>query len=415
MPARGRNPDAAPARRFRRLLYGSTAVIALLMVTLIGANLAQGPHLTSAQINLGTSVERAGQRLLLQSNEPLAAVAADQVSITPAANATTTVTANSLDVQFTDVLRYNTSYTVNVRDVKSISAGASSTFSYSFTTPDPVMYFLATSAGEGTNDAIKSVPLSGGDAITVFSAPHIRQFVAFANLLVVNTINDDDTDALTIVSLTGGTAIPVQLAGAGTVTSLQASPGSNLFGYTFSPAPSPQYQTPPDQLFAYDLTRGQDYAIPITGADHEQLSARDWMFVPGTTSLVALAAGSAQPGSALQLIDTLGEREGTSGAVVVGAAQTLNGFVPGTKRLVTTQAGVSTATDLGTTPPASTPFALSSSSPLAGHPLGGMCLAPNGRYAAVTSAPSHISFVDLADGTTVSTVNGSQPNWCSNG
>ena len=66
------------------------------------------------------------------------------------------------------------------------------------------------------------------------------------------------------------------------------------------------------------------------------------MFLPGTTSLVAQTGQSD-----LLLIDTLGEREGTSGPAQVGAADAIVGFVPTTKTLITATAGTRTSTDLG--------------------------------------------------------------------
>ncbi|GGF23279.1 hypothetical protein [Subtercola lobariae] len=439
-------------RRFRRLLYGSIAVFSLLVVALIGANLTQGPQLKSAQINLNTSVERAGQRLLLQTNEPLAGVAASHITITPSAGFTASVNASSIDIQFSDILQYDTAYTVTVSDVQSISAGASSTLAYTFTTPDPTVNYLAPAAdsdGTQTQDAIMSVPLSGGPAVTVYSAPHIRRFVAFATALVVNTVNDDGTDALTIVSLTGAADIPVQVAGPGIVTSLKASLSSNLFGYTFSANPSAQYPTPPDLLYAYDLTRGQDYTIPITGTDHEQLSTQNWAFVPNSTSLVAQAADHT-----LLLIDTVGERDGTSGATVVTTADSLNGFIPGTKTLISTSNGSYTQTDFSKVGTPSTAFTVNSEparAPIfdstnsvitinnptdtpdpatvtrttgqttatlftATSTMGAItaaCLSPNGKYIAVTTESQQISYLNIANTNTVSTNNGQQPGWCS--
>jgi hypothetical protein len=272
--------------------------------------------------------------------------------------------------------------------------------------------------------------------------------VAFDDALVVDTVNDDGTDALTIVSLTGGKPVLVNLAGPGTVTSLKANPRSKLFGYTFTPQASPLYPTQPDQLYAYDITRGNDYAIPITGTDHEVLTAKDWMFIAGTTSLVAQTQGSE-----LLLIDTLGEREGTSNPVPIGQADALLGFVPTTETLVTATGGTRTATDFG---PAEHPSSAFPSVPgggagaivdaagttlqiqdsghgadtavakigasgrstvlsldAAGQSITSVCVAPNGLYAAVSTSAQQITYVDLADGSALGTFAGRGPNWCS--
>jgi len=444
-------------RRFRRLLYGSITVVSLVAAVLVVANFSRGPQLQSAQINVNTAVERAGQRLVLETTEPLDASAAAGLTTSPATATAATVDGDSIDVQFTGILSYNTRYTVTVPEVRSISAGGASTLSYTFTTANPTMYFLSPptgAPGSESSDAVLAAPIGGGAASAVYRAPRIRQFVALDDALVVDTENDDGTDALTIVSLTGGAPIVVNLAGPGTITSLKADPTSKLFGYTFTPQPSVLYETPPDQLYAYDITRGHDYSIPITGIDHQVLTAKDWMFLPGTTSLVAQTEESD-----LLLIDTLGEREGTSGPAQIGRADALVGFVPTTKTLITATAGIRTSTDLGTAErpssafpsvagdaggadaaivdaegttlevhdsgagadtvvskvePASSSILFSlASAESAGQSVTGVCLAPNGLYAAITTSAQQITYVDLSDGRQLGTVDGRAPNWCS--
>ncbi|SMQ74845.1 Ig-like domain-containing protein [Agreia sp. VKM Ac-1783] len=443
------------ARRFRRLLYGSITIVSVVAAVLVGANFSHGPQLQSAQINVNTAVERSGQRLLLQANEPLDPSAAGKLTVSPAAAATATVDGDTIDVQFTGILSYNTRYTVSVPEVRSVAGGGASTLGYSFTTANPTTYFLSPSKdGEQFSDAVLAAPIGGGTPKPVYQAARIRQFVALGDTLVVDTVNDDGTDALTIVPLTGGAPIVVNLAGSGTITSLKADPTSKLFGYTFTPQPSPHYEAQPDQLYVYDITRGNDYSIPITGTDFEVLTAKDWTLIPGTTSLVAQTEGSD-----LLLVDTLGERDGTSGPVPIGSADSLVGFVPTTKTLITATGGTRTATDFGQAdhPSSSFPsvagdpdaadsaivdaagttldiqdsgsgpdtavarleaadskilYSLDSLEP-AGQSITGVCVAPNGLYAAVTTSAEQITYVDLSNGTTLGTVDGRDPNWCS--
>ncbi|MBF4635859.1 Ig-like domain-containing protein [Agreia pratensis] len=442
-------------RRFRRLLYGSITVVSVMAAALVVANFSHGPQLQSAQINVNTAVERSGQRLLLQANEPLDPSAAGKLTVSPAAAATATVDGDTIDVQFTGILSYNTRYTVTVPEVRSVAGGGASTLGYTFTTANPTTYFLSPSkAGEQFSDAVLSAPIGGGAPTPVYQAPRIRQFVALGDTLVVDTVNDDGTDALTIVSLTGAAPIVVNLAGSGTITSLKADPTSKLFGYTFTPQPSAHFEAQPDQLYVYDITRGNDYSIPITGTDFEVLTAKDWMLIPGTTSLVAQTESSD-----LLLVDTLGERDGTSGPVPIGRADSLVGFVPTTKTLITATGGARTATDfaqpehpssafpsvagdLGGTDSAivdvagttleiqdsghgsdttvstleaggsSALFSLDSLEP-AGQSVTSVCVAPNGLYAAITTSAQQITYVDLADGKALSTVDGRDANWCS--
>jgi hypothetical protein len=154
-------------RRFRRLLYGSITIVSLLAAVLVVANFSRGPQLQTAQINVKTAVERTGQRLLLQTNEQLDSSAADQLSVSPDAAATATVDGDSIDVQFSGILAYNTRYTVTVPEVRNISGGGSSTLSYTFDTANPTMYFLAPSTGTAASgaelsDAVLAAPIGGG-------------------------------------------------------------------------------------------------------------------------------------------------------------------------------------------------------------------------------------------------------------
>ncbi|MDF2444354.1 MAG: hypothetical protein JWR01_2557, partial [Subtercola sp.] len=365
--------DPGPLRRFRMLLYGSIAVFTLLAAGLVLLNLSQGPRLTTAQMNVQTSVERAGQRLLLQANEVIAPVTDAQVSVSPAAEVKTTTNQTSIQIEFGSVLAYNTTYTVTATGVRSASQDATSTFSYSFTTPDAVVSYLvpgvttsaagaagaetgAGTAGAASDDRIVRASLTGDTSETVFSAPEIRLFTTIGAKLVVATPDADGYDLLDIVSPDGSAApIPVQLAGPGTVTGLASSVKSNLFGYTYRAAPSPFYPTSADQLYIYDTTLGQAYSIPATGPDHELLDVKSWTFVPGTTSLVVQ-----QPDGTLFLVDALGLLDGSSAAVQVGTADALLGFLPNTKSLVVEAGGAASTIDFaqpGT--PVTAPFPLS--------------------------------------------------------
>ncbi|RFA07994.1 hypothetical protein B7R54_01240 [Subtercola boreus] len=349
--------DPRTARRFRILLYGSIAVFALLAAGLVALNLTQGPRMTAAQLNVATSVERAGQRLLLQANEVIAPVADAQVTVSPAAEVKTTTNQTSIQIEFTGILAYNTTYTVTATGVRSTSLDATSTFSYSFTTPDANVFTLLRGQPD---DRIERSSLTAGTGETVYSAPNISLFTTLGQKLVVATTDSDGYDLLDIVSPDGSAAsIPVQLAGPGTVTGLVSSAKSNLFGYTYRAAPSPYYPTSDDQLYIYDTTLGQAYSIPVTGPDRELLAVQSWAFLPGTTSLVVQ-----DPGGALFLVDALGLLDGSSAAVEVGSADALLGFLPNTKTLVTETAGSASTIDFaqpGT--PVTAPFALAAAPP----------------------------------------------------
>jgi hypothetical protein len=113
-------------RRYRRL---SVIVVATLLVLsgLLGmANTMQGPRLASAEINGQGAISRAGQRLVLHANQPVAHVDPAQIAITPAVPFTTTTSGSDVTVILDEMLRYDVEYSVTV-GAKSLYSGASST------------------------------------------------------------------------------------------------------------------------------------------------------------------------------------------------------------------------------------------------------------------------------------------------
>ncbi|HSP75023.1 MAG TPA: hypothetical protein VLO31_02260 [Cryobacterium sp.] len=330
-PASAARSDRTARRRFRRLFSVTIAVLGLLVAGLAAANFNQGPRLASAEINLDASVARGDPRLLLTANQPLAEVTAGQVTVSPATEASASVTDRVLTVQFAGILRYNTLYTVTVTDVSSTTQNATSTLEYEFTTPDSDIYALqrdsrVDDAGAKRPDTVRRTTLQGrGDGDIVFSAPRIQQYVALDDHLAAVTLAEDDTATLEVVSFAGGENVQVPVPSAGVIENLASSPSKHLIAYTFtsgSGAVGRQYDRTP---FVYDLTEYSGLPAEVTGVDGLPMTVMDLGFVPDSTSLVVQSAGQT-----MFLIDMLGDAVLTP----LGEHDEMRGFVPGTRALV---------------------------------------------------------------------------------
>ena len=317
-------------RRFRRLFSVTIAVLVLLVAGLAAANFSQGPRLASAEINLDASVARGNPRLLLTANEPLAEVAAGQVTVSPATEVSTSVTDRALTVQFAGILRYNTVYTVTVTDVASTTQDATSTLEYEFTTPDVDIFALQRDsrldAGAKRADTVRRTTLQGrGDGDIVFSAPRIQQYVALEEHLAAVTLAEDDAASLEVISFSGGENVQVPVPGVGVIENLVASPSKYLIAYTFTSAPEADGRRFDRTPFVYDLTEDSGLPFEVTGVDGLPMTVMDLGFVPDSTSLVVHNAGQT-----LFLIDMLGDAVLTP----LGEHDEMRGFVPGTRALV---------------------------------------------------------------------------------
>lgn len=342
-PAAAVRSDRLAGRRFRRLFAVTIAVLVLLVTGLAAVNFNQGPRLATAEINLDASVVRGNPRLLLTANQPLAAVAAGQVTVSPETQISTSVTDRALTVEFSGSLHYNTTYTVTVTDVASTTQNATATLDYEFTTPDIDIYALqrdsrVDDAGAKRPDTVRRTTLQGrGDGDIVFSAPRIQQYVALENHLAAVTLAEDDTPTLEVVSFSGGENVQVPVPSAGVIENLAASPSKYLIAYTFTSAPAAEGRRYDRTPFVYDLTEHSGLPAEVTEVDGLPMTVMDLGFVPERTSLVVQNAGQA-----LFLIDMLGDAVLTP----LGEHDEMRGFVPGTRTLVVADADEGSTIDL---------------------------------------------------------------------
>ena len=468
LPQRARADQRQGFRRTSQRLIVALVVIA---ASLGAANAAQGPRLSSVEVNPNALTTRDGQRLLLHLDQPLADVLPDHVTITPAVENTVTVDQNTVTVQFATMLHYNTEYTVTV-DVQSSSTGLSGRIEHRFSTSDVDVYSLRRDTrvdanGRDAPDQILRNSLSGKvPEKTVFESPRIQGYVSLQEQLAVVTLDSSNQPSLLVTSPTDGTPIPIDTAGAETIGELQAADTGDTFGYVLDDG----YSAPivfRNRLYLYDLTSGKGVPVVVTGFGDEPLNVMDWRFVPGTTAIVAQAEDQQ-----LYFIDVLSGAE----PIPLGGHAEMRGFIPGTVRLVVADPLSGSIIDLanGATTTLVLPEPLTSpdlypgklellsddsyvllntkidsenqiSSTLvrtdtagskelfqtvaAGSQIRNFCLSPNGEYLAVEvisgegvadnypsvfgySATS-IFFVRVEDGTSNRGVSGFLPHWCS--
>ncbi len=328
------------ARRFARTLAATIAALAVAAALLGVAGTLRGPRVESVEFDPAGAVSRAGQRLVLHANQQLAPVAARQLVVRPAADATVTSTEAAITITFTGILRYDARYTVQVRDVRGAFGGASSTLEYDVRTPGVDLYVLHRDdrvAPDGTKepDTIRRASLTGTEAgAVVFGAPRIQEYVALPTALAVVTIAADGTDALSLAPLDGGAPQELLLPSHAHVDMIAASPANDLLGFALTGDATTSSPAVDNALYVYDLALGTGVPRPVAGLDGAPLQVMDWEFVPGTSSLVAQAYDQS-----LFLTDVL-----ASGPLTpLGAHAELDGFVPGTTRaIVTDPAGQST-------------------------------------------------------------------------
>lgn len=323
VPQRRREPGDSGSRSFGRVFWSATAVLALAVGGLTAATVGKGPRIASVEVSRDGVVERDGGRARLQLDQALEPDALDRLSVTPETPHTAELDGSVLTVTFADTLRYATTYEIAIEEARGTATGSTADVSASFTTKNPDLFTLDRTADPSQPDAVRVRPLSGGDAEVLFTADRIQDYAVVGPVLVVVTLEPDDTNLLRTITLDTGSEGVIPLPGRGTVRELHASAEKGVLGWTFT-GDSPT--GPLDRaLYSYDLTDQKGEAVAVAGFDGGPLRARDWLFVPGSTSVVTHSLDDT-----VLLVDLL-----TPGAISpLGQHAELRGFVPGANRLV---------------------------------------------------------------------------------
>ncbi|WP_130179025.1 hypothetical protein [Cryobacterium sp. SO1] len=306
-------------------------VLALLASTLALLNTTRGPGLQSAAINLKSVIALPGQRLLLTADQPIASIDQDHITVTPDVPVSVAVDGTAATVTFEETLKYNTEYRVRIDPVIGLFQGARSSIEYDFTTADVELFTLHRDLRTGSDghkrpDEIRRDTLSAnGEGGVVFNADRIQEFAVLPSHLAVVTLDQDDTNHLTLFSLADDTELELTLPSNAVVKDLLTSGTTNLFGFTLAGAPIDGDDDPADILYTYDASGQSAVPQPVLGIDQQPLTVSDYLFVPNTTSLVAQG-----PDEVMYLIDV------TAGGDIVPLGQhvEMRGLIPGTNSLV---------------------------------------------------------------------------------
>jgi hypothetical protein len=254
-------------------------VLALLCAGFAVLGYAQGPKLSSAQIDIDQVTTRSGQQLRLFANQPLAEVKAADVTITPAAEFSVTTSGAIVAVEFEQPLFYAADYVVTVEGVRSKFDDQASTLKYEFTTGSPPLYYL--DRGETTDEIVRT-EVKGNERSVVYSAPRIQEFVLLGATAAVSTDAGDGTSALSLVSFEDGGVEPINLPAPGVIENLHAADDGVTIGFTLSTADG----TYADTLMTLNFESGRDI-LPVKALDGSPLAVANWFFIPGGVTLAA--------------------------------------------------------------------------------------------------------------------------------
>jgi len=326
--------------RFTRASVATIAILAVLCGAFVVLNFVHGPKLESAQVDLARVVAAPAQQLRLFANQPLAEVEPAQVTIEPAAAFTVSVSAEVVAVQFTGPLEYNTDYRVTIDGVTNTFDDQASTLDYGFRTGAPRLYYL----DRGATDQVVSTSLAGTGRTVVFESPGIQDFVRVGELLVVVLTGENDAgdpvSSLRLVSLTDGGVETLYLPGDATVDELHATDAASILGFTLTTAGDPLDGEYDHTLFTVDLAAGRS-VLPLAGLDGSPLEATRWLFVPGTTTVVAQT-----PDDSVVMLDA---SVADAAVTPLGQFETLAGVSPDGSVLTVTDRYGPIALDLATT------------------------------------------------------------------
>ena len=289
----GGHARAVGARSFRRALTAVLLTLGLVCAVFAALGYFRGPQLSDARVDVTAVTAQPAQQLRLFTNQAVATVDAADVTIEPAAPFTVSTDADAITVQFDDRLANATDYSVRVDGVTSPYENVESTIDYSFTTSQASFYYLDRAdptTGSDDQDQIIRAGVSDGRRESVVRATQIQDYAVVDDLVVVATLINNTSSAVTIVDPDSGATEELQLPGTGTVDLVEGSSGAGLVGFTFSSLQSADGGVPEflQTLYFVDLA-GSHELQPVVGLGGEPLDVLTWHLVPGTSRAVVQA------------------------------------------------------------------------------------------------------------------------------
>lgn len=281
--ARGATGEVAATRRSGRFTLTIAAVVAVL--ALVGGALAvfsltQGPRLSEVQVDPAEAIVLSGSRVILTANQPLEAIDAEQVTVTPEIPFTVDATGRNVGVRFTVPLDDATEYTVTVAGVSGIGGGPASDLTTTFTTPASEVFLLQRSAGD---DTIFRTELRGDQAVPVFTHERINDFRETGDQLVV-VVEEGDASKVLVIGKDGSESRELALPGDGYVSAVQVSDRGSLVGFVYSDRDLTEVTGWASVLVTQPLSGEGEPSIVEVG--EEPANVAEWQFVPDTASVI---------------------------------------------------------------------------------------------------------------------------------
>jgi hypothetical protein len=318
-PTIGEGTEPPKPPRDRRFLIAIGAVLGVLV--LVGAglgvvSLTQGPRITEVQVDPAHAIESSGSRVILTTNQSLAAVDESQVTVEPAVPFTLDAAGRGVGIRFTVPLDDDTEYTVKIADATGAGGGPSTTLETSFTTPPSSIFLLRRDAAK--KDTIFRTDLTGEKAVPVFSADKINDFRATSTQLVVS-VEDDDSSRLLVMDRDGSDERELPLPGDGYVGAIQVSERGGYVGYSYSDKKLSDTEGRASVLVTQSLS-GDDEPV-VTEVGGKEANIFVWQFVPDSAAVLFIDFDGA-----LSLVD----RSTDAGVQSLGLATTIQGISRGT-------------------------------------------------------------------------------------
>ncbi|MFS0894588.1 hypothetical protein [Microbacterium sp. 179-I 3D3 NHS] len=315
-PERPVPESRVPPRRFL-LALGAVLGVLILVGTGLGIlSLLQGPRLSEVQVDPEQAIESSGSRVILTTNQPLAAIDPEQITVDPAVPFTVDASGRGVGIRFTVPLDDSTDYTVRVAGVTGAGGGPSADLTTTFTTPASTMFLLRRDA-DG-DDTIFRTDLSGEQAVPVFSHPRINDFRATSRQLVVS-VEEDDGSRLLVLDRDGQGERELTLPGDGYVGAIQVSERGGLVGYNYSDRELSDTEGRASVLVTQSLNGDDEPQIIEVGGAEASVFA--WQFVPDSAAVLFIDFDGA-----LSLVD----RSSNAGVQSLGLASTIQGISRGT-------------------------------------------------------------------------------------
>lgn len=309
-------------RRFTVALIGTIVALAVAVAGFVVANAVQGPRVVSAAADVRNAPRLAGSAVTFELNEPIDEVDPSTVRVEPASTATTvSVDGATLRVAFDAPLPAATEITVTVAGVTAADGGPATTVRHAFTTADEPLHVLQRRSDSGQDDlVVRSSPANPTPEV-MLAAPRIQSFAHAGEVVVAVELLDDGSSVLRLTEGGRPPAATLALPEPGVVRSIAGSTTHPLIGFTLlSDADAAS------TLYTLDVSgAASNEPRAVLGIDGSPLAVADWLFIPGTNSIVAQDRDGV-----LFLVDALG----TVPPSLLGSHSELRGVLPGTSTLV---------------------------------------------------------------------------------